>query len=123
MSIENDYRNTFQKYFELNENAKYNLYKLQKKMSAVSNEIKDLKQKSKDIETLEKGKNNIIEKLEKEKQNSQYIQIIQPLVTTELPKNNKIKRNVALSSVVGLFAMLFLGFFLEYLSKYKRMNK
>ena len=157
---------------ELNENAKFSLFELQKQISTVSNEIKDLEkikdnikadpylqpnlykiQKdiihiSEEIKTLEKGKNNIqndsnygkrlsdtqknianiskeIEKLEKEKQNIQNIQVFQPPVTTELPKTNKIKRNVALSSVLGLFLMVFIAFFLEYLSRYKssKINK
>jgi len=112
------------------------LYKIQK----------DIIKVTKEIETLEKGKNNIqedftygkkfvdlqksitniskeIEKLEKEKLNIQNIQVIQPPVTSELTNKNKIKRNVALASVLGLFAMLFLGFFLEYVYKYKRMKK
>jgi capsular polysaccharide biosynthesis protein len=136
LSLENDYRNTFQIYFEVNENAKYNLYKIQK----------DIINVSKELEKLEKGKNNIqkgsnygkrlsyiqkdiainskeIEQLAKKKQNIQNIQIIQPPVTTELPKTNKIKRNVALASVTGLFMMVFIAFFLEYLSKYKSSLK
>ena len=64
-----------------------------------------------------------IEKLEKEKLNIQTIQIVQPPVTTELPKNNRIKRNVALSSMLGLFLMLFLSFFLEYLGNYKKRGR
>ncbi len=132
LSIENDYRNTFQKYFELNENAKFNLYKIQK----------DIINVSKELETFEKGKNNIqndsnygkrlsdtqksiaiiskeIEKLEKEKLNIPNIQIIQPPVTTEIPKTIKTQRNVVLSSVLGLVMMLLVSFFIEYSSKYK----
>ena len=98
LSLENDYRNTFQIYFTEKEKAKIDLFELQKKINKLSKEI---------------------EKLEKEKQNIQNIQIIQPPVTTEIPKTSKIKRNVALSSVVGLFLLLFLSFFLEYLRNYK----
>jgi len=169
LSIENDYRSTYQKYFELNENAKFNLFKLQKKITKVSNEIKDLEKTkdnikadpylqpnlfkiqidimkvSKELEKLEKGKNNIqndsnygarlidiqksitiiskdIEKLEKKKLNIQNIQVAQPPVTTEIPKTDKIKRNVALSLVLGLFLMIFLSFFQEYLSNYKKRS-
>jgi len=99
LSVENDYLNTFQIYFKENENAKLDLFELQKKTSSLSKEI---------------------EKLEKEKQNIQTLQIVQPPITTELPKSSKIKRNVVLLSVLGLFMMLFLSFFLDYLSNYKK---
>ncbi len=167
LSIENDYRNTFQKYFELNENAKYSLFGIQKKITELSKEITNLKKTkdnikadpflqpnlykiqkdiinvSKELEKLEKGKNNIpndnnygkrisdtqkniaklskeIEQLEKKKLNIQAIQILQPPITTEISKTNKTKRNVILSSITGLFLMLFLSFFVEYISKHKR---
>ena len=138
LSIENDYRNTFQIFFELNENAKYNLYKIQK----------DIINVSKGLEKQEKGKDNIqndsnygkklsdtqrniakiskeIEQLEKKKLDIQAIQRIQPPVTTELAKNNRIKRNVILSSVLGLILMIFVSFFMEYIKNYKsrRINR
>ena len=99
LSLENDYRNTFQIYFEGNENAKINLFESEQIINKLSNEI---------------------EKLEKEKQKIQGVQIIKPPVTTELPKTNKTKRNVIFSSAVGFFIMLFLSFFFEYLSNYKK---
>jgi hypothetical protein len=99
LSVENDYRNTFQIYFKENENAKFNLFELQKKTNKLLKEI---------------------EKLEKEEQNIQICQIIQSPVTTELPKSNKIKRNLLLSSAAGFFSMLFLSFFLDYIGKYKK---
>jgi len=113
------------------------LYKIQK----------DIINVSKELEKLEKGKNNVqndsnygkrlsdtqkniakiskeIETLEKNKTRIQTIKIIQPPITTEIPKTIKTKRNVALSSVTGLFMMLFLSFFGEYISKYKsRLQK
>ena len=113
------------------------LYKIQKDIIEVTKELKKL----------EKGKNNIqddinykkrfsdlqkniaeisktIENLEKEKLNIQTVRIIQPPVTTEIPKNIKIKRNIILSVVIGIFLMLFLTFYLEYISKYKsRLQK
>ncbi|MBL7180967.1 MAG: hypothetical protein ISS65_12310 [Desulfobacterales bacterium] len=65
-----------------------------------------------------------IEQLEKEKPNIQNIQVIQPPITTELPKTkSKIKRNIVLSSVMGLFLMIFVSFFLEYLRNYKSKRK
>ncbi len=99
LSVENDYLNTFQIYFKENENAKIDLFELQKKTNELPKEIA---------------------KLEKEKQKIQIIQIVQPPITTELPKINKIRRNLTLSSVAGFFSMLFLSFFLEYLSNYKK---
>ena len=101
LSLENDYRNTFRIYFEKNEYARLDLFELQRNTSKLSKEI---------------------EELEKEKQNIQTIQIIQPPVTTELPKSNKIRRNLILSSVLGFFLMLFISFFLEYLNNYKKRN-
>ena len=203
LSIEFDYRNTFQKHLERNENAKYNLIKIQKKIADLSkkievlektkesnevdptlqpglhkikndiirvskeieklqrvkesNEVDPILQPSlykikndiisllKKIEKLEKGKKNIqddktygdiffakqkqisliskeIEKAEKEKLNIQNVQIIQQPVTIELPKTKaKIKRNIILSSIVGLFLMIFLSFLVEYLPRIKNI--
>ena len=167
LAIQNAYNNASKSYYVENENAKYNLFKLKRKILEVSKHIEDLEKAndsvhadpilqpemykiqkdiinvSKEIKQFEKGQNssqkfinspqrlleiqiNIatiskeIEKLEKEKLNIQNIQIIQPPITTEISKNNKIKRNVILSSVLGLFLMLFMSFFLEYLSNYKK---
>ena len=91
LSLEKDYRDTFQKYFEINENAKFNLFELQKKISALSNELKSFKKTKNNIindPSLQLSISNIrkeivkttkdIETLEKEKPNIQNIQIIQP---------------------------------------------
>ena len=99
LSLENDFRNTFQIYFEENENAKLDLFELQRKTCGLSKEI---------------------EELGKKKQNIQIIQVIQPPITTELSKINKIRRNLIRSSVTGFFSMLLLSFFLEYIQKYKK---
>ncbi len=99
LSVENNYLNTFQTYFNENEKAKLNLFGIQIKNDGLSIEIA---------------------KLEKEKQNIQIIQIVQPPITTELPKTNKIRRNLIRSSVTGFLSMLFLSFFLEYIQKYKK---
>jgi hypothetical protein len=133
LSVENDYRKTFQKYFEINENAKFNLFELQKKISALSNGIKVFNKTKNNIindPSLQLSISNIrkeivkttkdIEALEKEKSNIQNIQIIQPPDTSEFLKSNKIKRNLILASVVGFFTMLFLSVFWEYLSNYKK---
>ena len=133
LSLENDYRNTFQKYFEINENDNFKLFDLQQKKAALSNELKSLKKTENNIKidpALQPNLYNLrqeivkatkdIETLEKEKSNIQNIQIIQPPDTSELPKSNKIRRNFILSAVVGLFLMLFFSFFLENLKNYKR---
>jgi len=99
LSLENDYRNTFQIYFMENENAKLDLFETQRKINKLTKKIVEL---------------------EKEKQNIQNIQIVQPPITTELPKNNKIRRNLILSSIVGFFSMLFFSIFLEYVNNYKK---
>ena len=65
-----------------------------------------------------------IEDLEKKKKKIQNIQILQPPSATILPvKQIKTKRNVLLASVVGLFLMLCVAFFLEYINKYKTREK
>jgi len=96
--LENDYRNTFQRYFSENENIKLDLFEIQKETDKLSKEI---------------------ERLENEKQKVQLIQIVQPPVSKELPKSNKIKRNLILSLVAGFLLMLFLSFLLEYLKEHK----
>jgi len=63
-----------------------------------------------------------IEGLEKKKKNIQNIQIRQPPNASIIPEQIKTKRNVLLASIVGLFLMLFVAFFLEYISKYKNKN-
>ena len=133
LSLEKDYRDTFQKYFEINENAKFNLFDLQQKIAALSNELKSFKKTKNNIlidPAIQQSISNIrkeivkttkdIETLENEKSNIQNIQIVQPPTTTELPQKYKISRNIILSLVAGLLLMLFLSFFLEYLRKYKK---
>jgi len=65
-----------------------------------------------------------IEDLEKKKKNIQYIQIRQPASATILSvKQIKTKRNVTLASVLGLFLMIFLTFFIEYISRHKNSDR
>jgi LPS O-antigen subunit length determinant protein (WzzB/FepE family) len=76
--------------------------------------------------SLEKAKGDFqkllesIKSLEFEKNSIQNIQILQPPSSSPYPIGPKKKLNVILAAVVGLFALLFLAFFLEYISKYKR---
>ena len=133
MTLENSLNKEIQNYYTEKNIEEYKLYQTQSKIKEVSKEIQVLEKRKNNFQTdlifspaLHQLKNKIaiaqeeIEKLEKKKQSIQNIQIIQPPVTTELPKTkSKIKRNVILPSVLGLFLMLFLSFFFEYISKYK----
>ena len=132
LSLENEYRNTFQKYFEKNENANFNLFDIQKKIAVLSNELKglnktkneiemdpDLQLKLYDLQQKVIKATKDIETLKNKKASIQSIQVLQSPVSKELPKVNNIKRNTILLSVVGLFVMSFLSFFLEYLNNYK----
>ena len=89
-----------------------NIYKSQNEETML-----DLFRLKKQIVTLERE----IKELEEEKNNIQTIQILQPPSATI--KQIKTKRNVLLTSIVGLFLMLFVAFFLEYISKYKNREK
>jgi len=133
LSIGHDYRDTFQKFFEINENAHFNLFELQQKVAALSNELKSLKKTENNIKidpALQPNLYNLqqeivkatkdIETLEKEKNNIRTIQVIQPPTTTELPRKYKVRRNIILSLVAGLLLMLFFSFFMEYLNSYKK---
>jgi predicted nucleic acid-binding Zn-ribbon protein len=137
MTLENSYNKEIQKYYAEKNMEEYNLSQTQSKIKEGSKEIQVLEKRKNNFQTdlifspaLHQLKNKIaiaqeeIEKLEKKKQSIQNIQIIQPPVTTELPKTkSKIKRNVVLSSGLGTFLMLFLSFFLEYIRKYKSRIK
>jgi uncharacterized protein involved in exopolysaccharide biosynthesis len=58
--------------------------------------------------------------LELKKQGIENIQILRPPTKSEHPINRKTKRNVMLAAATGLFMMLFLAFFLEYLFKHRK---
>ena len=100
------------------ENEKENLIK--------QTEYKVEKIKS-EIEDFEGGKKYMlveIKNLQFKKDNIQNIQILQPATCSSFPIKPKRMLIVALALVAGLFLMLFLAFFLEYLSKHKsRMHK
>jgi uncharacterized protein involved in exopolysaccharide biosynthesis len=60
-----------------------------------------------------------IKSLQLKKDNIQNIQILKPPTSSPNPIKPKTKFIVILALVAGLFLMLFLAFFLEYLNKYK----
>jgi capsular polysaccharide biosynthesis protein len=90
-------------------------------------EINNYKQqKENELQKIEKSENEIVKKLNEiknlqfKKDNIQNIQTLQPPTNNPFPIKPKIKLNVMLALVVGLFIMLFSAFFLEYLSKHKK---
>jgi len=63
------------------------------------------------------GLTSEIESLKRERDKIVGVVLKQPL--TASPVTAKTKRNVLLATVVGLFLMVFLAFFLEYIQKHK----
>ncbi len=95
------------------ENEKENLTKqTQYSVEKIRSEIKDLKSEKKYM--LEE-----IKDVQFKKDSIQNIQILQPPTNSPYPIKPKKKLNVILALGTGLFLMLFLSFFLEYLSKHK----
>jgi len=137
LAIEDSYYKQIQRCYLSKRDAESNLIKVQQKIAFALKENKELEKRKNDIQAISIFQPDLyenqkliekvtkeIEELEKEKMNIQNIQVAQPPFTTELPKTkSKIKRNVVLSSVMGLFLMIFLSFFLEYLSNYKSKRK
>ena len=85
--------------------------------------IDDLKAKVTNLENEKKYKQEKIEILEYKKSAIKGIQIIQPAISELNPVKPKITLNIALSSIVGLFFMVFLAFFINYIAKYKNTDK
>jgi len=114
------YSNTIQQNIGLLDNlrttANYvqsNIYETQLKIEQFRNAIKDLESKKKYIQ-------EEINDLEYKKNNVQNIQILQAPKKSPDPVKPKIKLNTVLAAVVGLFLTVFLAFFIEYISKYKK---
>ena len=91
------------------------------------NEINDYKFKKEEqlqnIHTLDNKKEiklYDIKKIQFQKDNIQSIQILQAPTKNLLPIRPKTKLNVILALVAGLFLMLFLAFFMEYLRKCRK---
>jgi uncharacterized protein involved in exopolysaccharide biosynthesis len=61
---------------------------------------------------------NEIKNVQFKKNNIQNIQILQPPTNKPFPIKSKTKRNVILSSALGLFVLVFLSFCLEYIRKH-----
>ncbi len=79
-----------------------------------------------EIKDFENEKNYIsgeIKSIEFKKNNIQNIQIIKPPKSSLSPIKPKTRLNVMLAGVVGLFLTVFLSFFIEYISKYKKREQ
>lgn len=98
IALQNGYKQQINYYITRRRDEKLKLVKLNGELDRLVEEIKGLEFK----------KNNV-----------RNIEILQPATAGPYPINPKIKLNVMLATVVGLFAMLFLAFFLEYIQKHK----
>ena len=110
------------------------MFEIQKNIIKVSKELEKSKKEENNIFDadnyrliFQKLQQNIaeiskkIEKLEKEKLNIQNIQILQQPATTELPlMKAKLKQKIMVATATGAFLMVFLSFFGEYISKYRK---
>ena len=81
--------------------------------------IATLQSQIKDLESQTKYTFEEIQNLEYKKDNVQNIQILKTPTSSPGPNKPKKKLIVLLATMVGLFAMLFLAFVLEYISKNK----
>ncbi|MBW2249337.1 MAG: hypothetical protein JRF60_01545 [Deltaproteobacteria bacterium] len=99
LNLEHLYRNQIQGYHSIKLDEEGELFNIHREVVQISREIKEL----------EEGRNNI-----------KNIQIIQPPIAKQLtPQKSTTKRNIILSSFMGLFLMMFLAFFFEYIRKHK----
>jgi capsular polysaccharide biosynthesis protein len=98
MSLANSYKNQLNSYEIKLESEKQVLLESERKIKNLRIEIKNLEFKTNDIEN---------------------IQILKPPTVSTGPIKPKKKMIVILATMVGLFMMVFLSFFLEYISKNK----
>jgi uncharacterized protein involved in exopolysaccharide biosynthesis len=106
------YSNTIQQNLELSNsyNKEINNYKLDKEERLQKIELFEIE--------ITKMVNKIIN-LQFQKDNIQNIQILQSPINKPFPIKPKTKRNVILSSVLGLFVMVFLSFCLAHIRRHK----
>ena len=98
ISLENSYRQEMDSYITRKEDEKFELKDLNRQLDQLLEEIKGLEFK----------KNSV-----------QNIEILQPPTSGPHPIKPKIKLNVMIAGIVGLFVMLFLAFFLEYIQRHR----
>lgn len=63
-----------------------------------------------------------IRQIKNEINSIQNIQVIKPPTSSSSPVRPNIKLNIILAAILGFFSMLFLAFFIEYLSKQKQLK-
>ena len=85
-------------------------------------QISTLKSQINDLESQRKYTSEEIKILEFQKDNVQNIQILKPPANYPDPIKPKKKLIVILATFIGVFMMLFLSFFLEYISKIKEQE-
>ncbi|MBW2202429.1 MAG: hypothetical protein JRF71_16670, partial [Deltaproteobacteria bacterium] len=66
------------------------------------------------------NKLNVMKNLQFKKDNIQNIQFLQPATSSLYPIKPRKMLIIALAEVFGLLLMLFLAFFLEFVSRYKQ---
>jgi len=98
IALENEYRQEVDEYITKRYDERLNLQELNGESKRLSEEIKGLEFK----------KNNV-----------QNVEILQSPKATSHPIKPKIRLNVMLATVVGLFVMLFLAFFVEYVQRHR----
>jgi capsular polysaccharide biosynthesis protein len=106
------YNNIIQENFELKNKYKNHILDYVSKSEEEKLSLKEIQEKI-EIETEE------IENLQKQKDNIQAMQVLQPPTVSPHPIKPETGRNVMLGTPVALLGMLLLAFFLEYLSKYR----
>jgi uncharacterized protein involved in exopolysaccharide biosynthesis len=102
LTLANTYKNEIKGYKDEKENQKVKLETTQNNIKQLFEDIKDLQFK---------------------RQSIQNIQILQPPISSPFPIKPKKKRNVIFATMLGLFTMVFLAFFLEYIARHKTIKK
>ncbi|NVL90343.1 MAG: hypothetical protein HWN69_05015 [Desulfobacterales bacterium] len=111
IALENTCRQQINEYITKREDEKLNLEELDGEEKRLSEEIKGLEFKKNNIQN--------IEILSSRRSRGYSGGVGQPPTAGPHPIKPKIKINIMLATVAGLFAMMFLAFFLEYVQKHR----
>jgi uncharacterized protein involved in exopolysaccharide biosynthesis len=107
------FNNTIQQNMVLDQTSRDYLKQYRSERETLSLKLQMTQNKIRTLETE-------IKNIEFKKQNIQNIQVLKAPRSSGAPIKPKIRLNVLLAGVVGLFLTIFLSFFVEYISKYKR---